>query len=105
MDIDMSALRGLVREKEISFDLVVEAIEQALLVAYHHTEARSSGPGWSSTRPPATSRSGPRRPTTEGVVLREYDDTPEGFGRIAATTAQAGDPAAAARRRGRGHLR
>ena len=28
MDIDMSALRGLVREKEISFDLLVEAIEK-----------------------------------------------------------------------------
>ncbi|MFD7893250.1 transcription termination/antitermination protein NusA, partial [Streptomyces albidoflavus] len=38
MDIDMSALRGLVREKEISFDLLVEAIESALLIAYHRTE-------------------------------------------------------------------
>lgn len=38
MDIDMSALRGLVREKEISFDLVVGAIESALLIAYHRTE-------------------------------------------------------------------
>ncbi len=38
MDIDMSALRGLVREKEISFDLLVEAIEAALLIAYHRTE-------------------------------------------------------------------
>ncbi len=36
--IDMTALRGLVREKEISFDLVVEAIETALLTAYRHTE-------------------------------------------------------------------
>ena len=38
MDIDMSALRGLVREKEISFPLLVEAIESALLIAYHRTE-------------------------------------------------------------------
>ena len=30
----MTALRGLEREKEISFDLLVGAIEQALLVAY-----------------------------------------------------------------------
>ena len=43
MDIDMSALRGLVREKEISFDLLVEAIEAALLIAYHRTEG-SHGP-------------------------------------------------------------
>ena len=38
MKIDMSALRGLEREKEISFDLVVSAIETALLTAYRHTE-------------------------------------------------------------------
>ena len=35
MDIDMSVLRMLEREKEISFDILVEAIEQALLTAYH----------------------------------------------------------------------
>ena len=38
MDIDVSALKALVREKELSLDLVVESIEQALLVAYHRTE-------------------------------------------------------------------
>ena len=31
MDIDLSILRMLEREKEISFDVLVEAIEQALL--------------------------------------------------------------------------
>ena len=37
MDIDLSILRMLEREKEISFDVLVEAIEQALLTAYHKT--------------------------------------------------------------------
>ena len=37
MDIDMSALRALEREKDISFEVVVEAIETALLSAYHKT--------------------------------------------------------------------
>ena len=37
MDIDMSLLRMLEREKEIPFDVLVEAIEQALLTAYHKT--------------------------------------------------------------------
>ena len=37
MDIDMTILRSLEREKEISFDILVEAIEQALLTAYHKT--------------------------------------------------------------------
>jgi transcription termination/antitermination protein NusA len=45
MDIDMTALRALEHEKDISFDVVVEAIETALLSAYHkshgaHAEAR-----------------------------------------------------------------
>ena len=35
MDIDMSLLRMLEREKEIPFEVLVEAIEQALLTAYH----------------------------------------------------------------------
>ena len=37
MDIDMAALRSLVNEREISFTVVVEAIERALETAYHHT--------------------------------------------------------------------
>src|SRR5688572_32483632 len=45
MDIDMTALRALEHEKDISFDVVVEAIEAALLSAYHkshgaHAQAR-----------------------------------------------------------------
>ena len=35
MDIDLNILRQLEREKEIKFDVLVEAIEQALLMAYH----------------------------------------------------------------------
>jgi N utilization substance protein A len=34
MNIDMAALRSLEREKDVSFDLLVEAIESALLIAY-----------------------------------------------------------------------
>src|SRR3974377_129431 len=34
MDIDLSALRGLEAEKDISMDLAIKAIEEALLVAY-----------------------------------------------------------------------
>ena len=34
MDIDLSILRMLEREKEISFEVLAEAIEQALLTAY-----------------------------------------------------------------------
>ena len=37
MDIDMQALRGLEKERDIRFDVLVDAIEQALLSAYHKT--------------------------------------------------------------------
>ena len=88
MDIDLSILRSLEREKEISFDVLVEAIEQALLTAYHktpgaqETRARRAGPQVRARHRAAT------EVDEEGNALREYDDTPEGFGRIAATTAK-----------------
>jgi N utilization substance protein A len=34
MDIDLSVLRMMEREKEIPFDELVEIIEQAILMAY-----------------------------------------------------------------------
>ncbi|MGK5530056.1 transcription termination factor NusA [Streptomyces sp. URMC 129] len=94
MDIDMEALRGLVREKEISFDVLVEAIESALLIAYHRTEGsrrqarvvldRATGhvTVWAKEDPEDLA-------DAEGAAeAREFDDTPQGFGRIAATTAK-----------------
>ena len=38
MDIDLAALRALERERDISLDMLIPAIEQALLVAYHRTD-------------------------------------------------------------------
>jgi transcription termination/antitermination protein NusA len=89
VDIDLSVLRSLEAEKDISLDLAIKAIEDALLVAYHKTDGaapnarvevnRSSGhvTVWASE--PAAE---------EGQPAKEYDDTPHGFGRIAATTAR-----------------
>ncbi len=37
MDIDVSALKALVRERNLSLDLLVETIEAALLVAYQRS--------------------------------------------------------------------
>src|ERR1022692_2328431 len=37
MDIDLSVLRSLESEKDISMDLAIKAIEDALLVAYHRS--------------------------------------------------------------------
>ena len=50
--------------------------------------ARPSRRGSSWTARPATSPCSPRETDEEGNLVAEYDDTPEGFGRIAATTAK-----------------
>ena len=41
MDIDLSALRRLESEKDISIETSVKAIEDALLMAYHKTDGAS----------------------------------------------------------------
>ena len=94
MDIDMTALRSLESEKDISLELVVKAIEEALLIAYHRTEGaapkarveldRKSGhvTVWATETP---AEGADEEPATEP---REYDDTPTNFSRIAATTAK-----------------
>jgi N utilization substance protein A len=88
MDIDMAVLRSLEREKEIPLQVLVDAIEQALLVAYQ----RSTG-AEEDARVELDRKSGhvtvfARERNESGDVIREWDDTPAGFGRIAATTAK-----------------
>ncbi|MEP6760452.1 MAG: NusA N-terminal domain-containing protein, partial [Sporichthyaceae bacterium] len=88
MDIDMSALRALEREKEISFATLVEAIEQALLIAYQRTEGHQPTARVELERKSGHVTVWAAETDEEGTVLREFDDTPTGFGRIAATTAK-----------------
>lgn len=88
MDIDMAALRAIERDKEISLEVLVSALEEALLTAYHKTESPVPG-----ARVVLDRKSGkvavlaPER-DEEGNRVGEYDDTPAGFGRIAASTAR-----------------
>jgi transcription termination/antitermination protein NusA len=88
MDIDLSILRMLEREKEISFDVLVEAIEQALLTAYHKTPGAQPRARVELDRKSGHVSVLAAEVDEEGNVVAEYDDTPEGFGRIAATTAK-----------------
>jgi transcription termination/antitermination protein NusA len=89
MDIDVSALRALVREKELSLDVVVHTLEQALLLAYHRTEGAAA-----QARVELDKKTGHvtvwarEAPGDDGTPGREYDDTPTDFGRVAATTAR-----------------
>ena len=107
MHIDMGALRALEREKDISFDVVVEAIEAALLSAYHkspgaHAHARveldkrtGDVTVWARERLDAEGEpaDGPVEPATDeesesSRLSEEFQDTPEDFGRYAAAIAR-----------------
>ena len=95
MDIDLAALRGLERERDISFDIIIPAIEQAMLVAYHRTEGarrlarveldRKTGHVIVWARDEGALDSETEERSEPGP---EFDDTPAGFGRIAASTAR-----------------
>lgn len=94
MDIDLAALRALERERDISLDVIIPAIEQALLLAYHRTEGssrlsrvdldRKTGHVivWAREDPPILEDG------SRGEPGPEFDDTPAGFGRVAASTAR-----------------
>jgi N utilization substance protein A len=88
MDIDMSILRMLEREKEISFSVLVEAIEQALLTAYHKSPGAREKARVTLDRKSGHVTVLASEVDEEGNVVGEFDDTPDGFGRIAATTAK-----------------
>ena len=99
MDIDLAALRALERERDISLDILIPAIEQALLVAYHRTDG-----AYRNARVELDRRTGhvvvwareeldvPEPAEGEERARPELgpecDDTPSGFGRIAASTAR-----------------
>ncbi|MFD6142737.1 transcription termination factor NusA [Promicromonospora sp. NPDC060271] len=100
MDIDMTTLRMLERERDLSLDILVAAIEQALLSAYHRTPDaynrarvevdRASGhvTVWAREELPVSED--PEHPEVRPVVEYgpEFDDTPQDFGRIATATAR-----------------
>ncbi|MDT4932780.1 MAG: transcription termination/antitermination protein NusA [Pseudonocardiales bacterium] len=88
VQVDIAALRSIEREKEISFETIIDALETALLTAYKHTPHsmpharvvidRKTGDVvvWAQDLGP------------DGELIEEYDDTPTDFGRIAAMTAR-----------------
>ncbi|THJ67735.1 transcription termination/antitermination protein NusA [Arthrobacter echini] len=88
MDIDMSALRSLEREREIPLDRLIPTIEQALLIAYHRTPGAHE-----KARAELDRRNGhvviwAVETDENGESVGEFDDTPSGFGRIASSTAR-----------------
>ena len=88
MDIDMSALRLLEREREIPVDVLIPTIEQALLVAYHKSPGAISRARAEVDRKNGHVTIWATEFDEEGEAIGEFDDTPNGFGRIAASTAR-----------------
>ncbi len=87
MDIDVTVLRSLEAEKDISMDLVIKAIEDALLVAYHKSDGAAPTARVEVDRNTGHVTVWAAETDENGLRLRAYDDTPAGFGRIAAATA------------------
>ena len=88
MNIDLAALRALEREREIPFDTILSAIETALLTAYRHTDSPQHHARVEIDRKTGAALVWAKETDAEGKFVREYDDTPEDFGRIAAMTAK-----------------
>ena len=88
MNIDINALRMIEADKGISIDTVITAIETALLTAYRHTDGFAPHARIDVNRKSGAVRVMAQEVDEDGTVVHEYDDTPEGFGRIAATTAR-----------------
>ena len=96
MNIPLDSLRELERERGISFETLLEAIERALASAY--LRVINADPLERSARATIDPESGAVTvyaqdvevdPETEEVtVLKEWEDTPADFGRIAAQTAK-----------------
>jgi N utilization substance protein A len=88
MDIDISVLRLMERERDLPFEVLVKAIEEALLTAYHRTDGAVPGARVDLNRKSGHVNVMVPELDEDGNRIGEYDNTPEGFGRVAASTAR-----------------
>ncbi|MGR6965547.1 transcription termination factor NusA [Geodermatophilus sp. URMC 61] len=88
MNIDVTALKAVEREKGIPADTVIEAIETALVTAYRHADGASKHVRVHVDRKTGEVAVLAQELGPDGAVVREWDDTPQDFGRIAASTAK-----------------
>lgn len=88
MNIDMAALHAIEVDRGISVNELLETIKSALLTAYRHTQGHQTDARIEIDRKTGVVRVIARETDEAGNLISEWDDTPEGFGRIAATTAR-----------------
>ncbi len=87
MDIDLAVLRQLEREKAIPQDVLIAAIEQALLTAHQRVDGSGRPARVELDRKSGHVVVWGTEELDDGTT-REFDDTPAGFGRIATSTAR-----------------
>lgn len=88
MNIDMAALHAIEVDRGISVEELLDTISTALLTAYRHTEGHQPDARIQIDRKSGSVKVMARETDEDGNVVAEWDDTPEGFGRVAATTAR-----------------
>ncbi|MFZ2528774.1 MAG: transcription termination factor NusA [Rhodococcus sp. (in: high G+C Gram-positive bacteria)] len=88
MNIDITALKALEAEKNIPFDALIETISTALITAYRHVAGHHQHARIDLDRKSGVVRVMAEEFDADGNLVSEWDDTPEDFGRIAATTAR-----------------
>jgi N utilization substance protein A len=88
MNIDVTALHAIEVDRGISVDELLDTIKTALLTAYRHTEGHHPDARIEIDRKSGEVQVIAVETGDDGAIVREWDDTPEGFGRVAATTAR-----------------
>jgi N utilization substance protein A len=88
VDIDMAALRAIEAERGIPLEVLLDAITEALLLAYRRGEAPTTRARVDVDRRSGRVRVMAQELDGEGRPVGEFDDTPQDFGRIAAATAR-----------------
>lgn len=88
MNIDMAALHAIEVDRGIPVGELVETIKSALLTAYRHTQGHAADARIEIDRKTGEVKVIATELDEDGNAISEWDDTPEGFGRVAATTAR-----------------
>jgi transcription termination/antitermination protein NusA len=88
MNIDPAAVNLMAADKGITVDEAIDIIKSALLTAYRHTDGHEPNARIELDRKTGVVRVLARETDEDGNLITEWDATPEGFGRIAATTAR-----------------
>jgi N utilization substance protein A len=84
----LETLRAISREKEIPFEAILDALAHALVIAYKRIPGAAKDARVTIDPETGEIRVYAQEYDNEGRLIREWEDTPENFGRIAAQTAK-----------------